>query len=43
MSENMVAHYTRLSVQRENAVAAVYHLDRTAREPGQKKRPISGT
>lgn len=32
MSEDMVAHYTRFSVQRENAAAAVYHLERTIRE-----------
>lgn len=29
MSEAMVAHYTRLSSQKENASAAVYHLERT--------------
>lgn len=32
MSEPMVAKYTRLSIQRENASAAVYHLERTLRE-----------
>jgi integrase len=32
MSEDMVARYTRLSVQRENASAAVVHLERTIRE-----------
>lgn len=32
MSEDMVKRYTRLSTQRENASAAVYHLERTLRE-----------
>jgi len=32
MSEEIVARYTRLSSQRENASAAVLHLDRTSRE-----------
>lgn len=32
MSEEMVANYTKFSVQRENASAAVYHLERTLRE-----------
>ena len=32
MSIPMVARYCRLSVQRENAVAAVYHLEGTRRE-----------
>lgn len=32
MSEEMVATYTRFSVQRENAVAAVIHLERAIRE-----------
>ena len=32
MSEPMVATYTRLSAQQENASAAVYHLERTLRE-----------
>lgn len=32
MSEDMVAGYTRFSVQRENAAAAVVHLERTIRE-----------
>jgi integrase len=32
MSEEMVARYTRFSVQRENASAAVYHLERTIKE-----------
>lgn len=32
MSEEMVARYTRFSVQRENAVAAIHHLERTIGE-----------
>lgn len=32
MSEEMVARYCRFSLQKENAVAAVYHLERTIRE-----------
>lgn len=32
MSEEMVARYTRFSVQRENASAAVFHMERTLRE-----------
>lgn len=32
LSEQMVARYCRFSVQKENAVAAVYHLERTIRE-----------
>ena len=32
MSEPMVARYTRLSLQRENAIAAVHHLERTILE-----------
>jgi integrase len=32
MSEEMVKNYTRLSEQRENAVAAVYHLEKTLQE-----------
>jgi integrase len=32
MSNEMVERYCRLSVQKENAVAAVYHLERTLRE-----------
>lgn len=32
MSEPIVGRYCRLSVQRENAIAAVLHLDRTARD-----------
>jgi hypothetical protein len=37
MSEPMVARYTRLSLQKENASAAVYHMQRTSREPGSGK------
>jgi integrase len=32
MSEEMVANYTRFSLQRDNAVAAVHHLERTIQE-----------
>jgi len=32
MSAPMVTRYSRLSVQRENALAAVIHLDRTKNE-----------
>ncbi len=32
MSEPMVARYTRLSLQKENASAAVYHMQRTGSE-----------
>ncbi len=37
MSEEMVGRYTRLSVQRENAAAAVHHLERTIRERSSEK------
>src|SRR5262245_1925089 len=37
MSEQMVKHYTRFSDQKINAMAAVVHLDRTPREPGENK------
>jgi integrase len=37
MSEPMVAKYCRFSLQRENAVAAVYHLERTFGERGPDK------
>lgn len=43
MSVEMVARYCRLSDQKENAVAAVYHLDRTIKERDidmSKKRTI---
>jgi hypothetical protein len=32
MSEPMVARYTRFSLQKENASAAVYHMTRTSGE-----------
>lgn len=35
MSHEMVERYCRLSVQKDNAVAAVYQLERTRRERGQ--------
>jgi integrase len=38
MSEPIVGHYCRFSVQRENATAAVLHLDRTSR---QQKPPAA--
>ncbi len=38
MSEQMVARYTRFALQRENATAAVLHLDRTRREPTDRSR-----
>lgn len=37
MSEVVVAKYTRFSVQRENASAAVIHMERTIQERDQKK------
>jgi hypothetical protein len=37
MSEPMVARYTRLSLQKENASAAVYHMTRTGSEHGAGK------
>jgi integrase len=43
MSEEMVAGYTRFSEQRENAMAAVLHLDRTGREPQRFKTPKRGS
>lgn len=42
MGEEMVGRYCRFSVQRENASAAVYHLDRTARERFGKKGSADG-
>jgi integrase len=39
MSVPMVERYCRFSAQRENAVAAVYHLERTL---GERKRDMSG-
>lgn len=38
MSEEMVKSYTRLSEQKDNAMAAVLHLDRTRREPDKVPR-----
>jgi integrase len=38
MSEVMVKRYTRFSVQRENALAAVHYLDRTKSERDESKR-----
>jgi integrase len=37
MSEEIVKTYTKFSVQRENAVAAVYHMERTIREQNPDK------
>lgn len=37
MSPPMVTRYSRLSVQRENALAAVHYLDRTPREHGGRR------
>jgi integrase len=37
MSEEMVANYTRFSVQRENATAAIFHMERTIRERQERK------
>lgn len=42
MSEQMVAQYTRFSVQRENASAAVYHMERTLRERAALKANKNG-
>lgn len=38
MSEQTVKRYTRFTSQKQNAVAAVYHLDRTASEHATKQR-----
>lgn len=43
MSEDMVKGYTKLSLQRENAVAAVHHLERTIRERNFDKSNRSGS
>ncbi len=43
MSEEMVAGYTRLSLQRDNAVAAVHHLERTIRERKFDKSKFGGS
>lgn len=43
MSEPMVKNYTKLSDQRENASAAIYHMERTLRErPFDKSRKNAG-
>lgn len=42
MSEEMVANYTRFSVQRENAAAAVHHLERTISERNFDKTKARG-
>jgi integrase len=42
MSEPMVAKYCRLSVQRENATAAIYNIERTLRERKIDKSEKSG-
>jgi integrase len=39
MSEPMVKRYCRFSAQRENALAAIYHLDRTRTEQTKAGRP----
>lgn len=41
MSEEMVAHYCRFSLQRENAAAAVIHLERIIRERNGDKASVS--
>jgi integrase len=43
MSEEIVGRYLRFSVQRENASAAVLHLDRTFRERELAKREDTGS
>jgi len=43
MSEEIVGRYCRFSVQRENASAAVLHLDRTFRERSPAKREDMGS
>jgi hypothetical protein len=43
MSEPIVGRYCRFSVQRENASAAVLHLDRTFRERNSAKREDMGS
>lgn len=42
MSENMVKRYVRFAVQRDNAMAAVHHLDRTIIERAKKDRSGNG-
>lgn len=43
MSEEMVASYTKFSVQRDNASAAVFHLERTLRERSLDKSNRTGS
>jgi len=43
MFEGIVGRYCRFSVQRENASAAVLHLDRTFRERNPAKRENGGS
>lgn len=43
MSEQMVKRYCRFSDQKENAIAAVHKLDRTAGEQSRKKRSDRGS
>jgi integrase len=43
LSEPMVKRYCRHADQKQNALAAVYHLDRTARERAEKKHIAEGT
>jgi integrase-like protein len=43
MSEEMVARYCRFSIQKENAVAAIHHLERTLSERKTSKSSISPT
>jgi integrase len=43
MSPMMVKRYSRFSDQRENALAAVHILDRTAIEQARSKKPIRGS
>jgi integrase len=42
MSEQMVKKYVRFAVQRDNAIAAVHHLDRTHVERSKKYRARTG-
>lgn len=41
-SEPMVIHYTRFASQRANAMAAVFHLDRTQGKPSDRSRERTG-
>jgi len=42
MSEPMVKNYTRFSDQRENATAALYHLERNRKQSSDKLRSMAG-